>query len=369
MRIGFIAEQILAPVPGGTGRYSRQLAEALVRTAGPGDEVTCWTALHADTGPARLAGADPRRLPLPRRALIAAWERGLGPAPQAQVVHAPTLLVPPRVQPLVVTIHDAVPWTHPQTLTPRGVRWHRAMGELAARRAAAVAVPSAAVAAELSGVLPGLAPDRIVVLGAGVSRSLQRMPEPDEVAAVRRRYRLPEEFVICVATLEPRKGLDVALDAIQLLAERAPALVVVGQPGWGGVDVAGEAGRRGLLPERVRVLGKVSDAELGVLMRQATVLLAPSRAEGFGLPVAEAMAVGTPVIASDVPALAEVGGDAVRLVRCADPNELALAVEQLMSDPTQRQRLSAAGVRRAARYDWDEVAQRAWRLYRGLISG
>ncbi|MDQ2959093.1 MAG: glycosyltransferase family 4 protein, partial [Actinomycetota bacterium] len=284
----------------------------------------------------------------------------------ADLVHAPTLLIPPRVSPLVVTIHDAVPWTHPETLTERGVRWHRAMGALAATRADAVTVPTAAVAAELLTVLPGLRADRLVVLGAGVSAELCRPPDPAELASVARRYQLPERYLISVATLEPRKGLDIVLDAMSRLADRAPTLVVVGQPGWGGVEVAAEAARLGLPADRVRVLGKVSDRDLAVLVRQAEILLAPSRAEGFGLPVAEAMALGTPVISSDAPALVEVGGDAVMVVARDRPDELAEAVEHLMSDPTERARRSAAGVLRSAAYDWDEVAGRAWRLYRGI---
>src|SRR5262249_37929274 len=130
-----LLEQCLAPVPGGTGRHSRELAAALAATAPPGWEVAGWTAYHQDIAAARVPAVDgPHRLPLPRRALVAAWERRAGPAPRGDVVHAPTLLVPPRRgRPLVVTIHDAVPWTHPRTLTPRGVAWHRRMAEYAAR--------------------------------------------------------------------------------------------------------------------------------------------------------------------------------------------------------------------------------------------
>ena len=138
MRVAFLVEQLLAPVPGGTGRYSAELGAALVRTATAGDEVTGWAAWHRAVGPAVVAGVrGPRRLPLPRRALTLAWERGLGPAPRdADLVHAPTpLFPPPRHRPLVVTIHDTVPWTHPDTLTPRGAVWHRAMAERAALHA------------------------------------------------------------------------------------------------------------------------------------------------------------------------------------------------------------------------------------------
>src|SRR4051812_17211010 len=109
MRVGLVLEQLLAPVPGGTGRYSREIAAALVRRAPAGSTLVGATAWHRER--VDLDGIDVRRLPLPRRPLTAAWERGLGPLVDADVVHAPSPLAPPRGQtPLVVTVHDAVPW-------------------------------------------------------------------------------------------------------------------------------------------------------------------------------------------------------------------------------------------------------------------
>ena len=121
MRLGVVLEQCLAPVPGGTGRYSREIAAALARSAGPHDEVTGVVAWHRATSAAHVQGVrGPRRLPLPRRGLVAAWERGLGPRVPGDVVLAPTPLFPPAGgAPCAVVVHDAVPWTHPETLTPR----------------------------------------------------------------------------------------------------------------------------------------------------------------------------------------------------------------------------------------------------------
>ena len=357
MRIGLVLEQVLGPVPGGTGRYSAELAAALARTAGASDEISGWTAWHRDVGRAAVSGVSgPRRLPLPRRALVAAWERGIGPAPSGvDVLHAPTPLFPRRRQPLVVTIHDAVPWTHPETLTPRGVHWHKVMAERAARYADAIVVPTRAVAAELAGRLPERAEQRLHALGGGVARVLLDEPAPELVDRVAER--LPEKYLLSLATLEPRKGLDVLVAALERLGAAAPPLVVVGQPGWGGVEV----NRPG-----VHVLGRVPDDELAVVLRRAAALVMPSRAEGFGLPVAEAMAVGTPVIASDIPALAEVAADAAVLVPPGDPVALAAAIDDLLDDEAALRKLAEAGRARAVDYDWDAVARRAWSLYRTL---
>ena len=386
VRLAVVVEQCLAPVPGGTGRYTRELAGALAATAPPGSTVTGWTAWHADRAAARVAGVGgPRALPLPRRALVAAWERGLGPVPRAAgVVHAPTLLAPPaRGTPLVVTIHDAVPWTHPGTLTPRGVAWHRRMAEYAARAADRVVVPTHAVADELRAVLPALRGDRLVVVGEGVSGALA-VPPPDAEARAAR-LGLPESgYLLSIATLEPRKGLDVLLAALAdpaladgTLADRAfadPAvggvpLLVVGQPGWGGVDPAAAAARFGLPAGQVRVLGRHGDPDLAVVLHRATALVAPSRAEGFGLPVLEAMAAGVPAVTSDAPALVEVGGGATLVVPRNDPRALAVTLRSLLEDEAIRYRLAAAGPPRAARFAWTDAARALWTVYAEVAGG
>jgi glycosyltransferase involved in cell wall biosynthesis len=281
------------------------------------------------------------------------------------VVHAPTLLFP-RVQvPLVVTIHDTVPWTHPQTLTPRGVRWHRRMAERAVSAGAHIAVPTQAVADSLLQQGLGIAGGRLHVLGAGVTPSLAAVPSAELSQQVADDLRLPSRYILSLATFEPRKGLDVLFDALALLGPRAPVLVLVGRPGWGGVDPAVEARRRKLPADRVMVLGPVPDRQLAVVLRRADALVMPSRAEGFGLPIVEAMAVGTPVIASDDPALLEVAGGAALIVPRGEPGQLAEAVAAIAADDSRRW-LSAAGSVRAADFSWDDVARRAWRLYTSL---
>jgi glycosyltransferase involved in cell wall biosynthesis len=357
MRVAVVLEQCLSPVPGGTGRYARELTAALAATAGPGDSVTTWTAWHRDLEPARIPGvAGPRRLPLGARPLALAWQRGRGPAPShADVVHAPTLLLPPRRshQRLVVTVHDAVPWTHPETLTPHGARWHRAMGRRAVRTADAVLVPTTAVGRELTRQLPA-AP--LHVVGEGVAPSIAITPPDAEQRA--RRLGLPDRYAVCVGTLEPRKGLDVALEAAADPAWPALPLLLVGPSGWGDVRVGGGP---------ARLLGRISDPDLATVLHRATVLLAPSREEGFGLPVLEAMSHGVPAIVSDVPALVEVGRDAVLPVPVGDPAALAAATARLVSDDVLHARLAAAGRARAADFSWTAAARTCWSIYRELV--
>jgi glycosyltransferase involved in cell wall biosynthesis len=370
MRAGLILEQTLAPVPGGTGRYSRELAVALAATKAPHDTVRTWVAWHRSVAPALVDGVlGPRRLAVPAKVLARAWERGLPPhLSDADVVHAPTLLVPPTIRPLVVSLHDTVPWTHPHTLTPRGVQWHLRMAARAVETAAAVTVLTHAVGAELRAYLPDLDPERIVFLGAGVSPSLLAEPTPAAVARVRG-LDLPAGYLLSLATLEPRKGLDVLIEALAQIGPSAPPLVVVGQPGWGGIDVAELGRRHGLTDAAVRVLGAIPDADLAVVMRGAQALVAPSRAEGFGLPIAEAMAVGTPVICSDLPAVVEVAAGAATLTPAGDAQALAMAIVAMSehtADPARRAEIVRLGLLASASHTWTAVAERAWELYRRI---
>jgi glycosyltransferase involved in cell wall biosynthesis len=236
------------------------------------------------------------------------------------------------------------------------------MIERAARMADAIVVPTHAVAEELARhVVLREAP---VVVPEGVSAALS--PPPD-AASRAERLRLPEgDFLVTLATLEPRKGLDVLLRALALPGATAVPLLVVGQPGWGGVDVPGSAEQLGI-GSRVRVMGRLPDADLAVVLGRAAALVAPSRAEGFGLPVLEAMAAGVPVVSSDAPALEEVGGGATVTVPVGDDAALADALAEVLRSAQLRERLSAAGRERAADFSWTAAADRLWQLYTGLL--
>jgi glycosyltransferase involved in cell wall biosynthesis len=361
-----LLEQLLAPVPGGTGRYSRELAAALATTAPGGWSVSSVVARHADTSAAIVPGVrGPRRLPLPHRALVAAWEAGVGPWPGGDAVLAPTPLAPPRARPgatLVVTVHDTVPWTYPQGLTRRGTSWHRRMIGRAAQRADALLVPTTAVARELPQHVPCRAP--VHVVGAGLTATVTCLP--GQAARIAERLGLPPRYVLALGTLEPRKGIDTLLAA--MATPHAPPLPVVlaGQPGWGRCDLAALAERFNLHPARVRALGQLSDPELAVVLHNAAALAMPSRAEGFGLPVLEAMAAGVPVVHSDIPALVEVAGDAGVAVPPDDPAALAAALRRVILDEGVARALRAAGLRRAGRFSWERSARRVWSVHTAL---
>ncbi len=308
--------------------------------------------------------AGPYRLLLPRRVLTAAWERAAVPRPRGvDVLHAPTLLAPlGGGAPVVVTVHDAVPWTHPETLTPRGVRWHRHMAGRAARDAAAVIVPTRAVAAELSRHLRMSGP--VVVVGEGVSGRLAR---PIDGAQRRAALGVVEgEYLLTTATLEPRKGLDVLIRALARPGAPDLPLLVVGQSGWGGIDLAQLAADAGLPAGRVRRLGRVDDADLAALLHGAAALVVPSLAEGFGLPLLEGMAAGVPVVTSNAAALVEVGGGATAVAPVGDAAALASALTRVVGDEELRRDMVRRGRDRADEFSWTSAATQLWDVYRDL---
>jgi len=374
-----IVDQVTAPVPGGIGRYAEELTRHLVDTAPAGcDVVGVVSAVgrdELDRVRTLLPGlADLERLALPRRELSLAWQGGIVGGVARGMVHAPSVLAPlvkhdrfmdPGRQ-TVLTVHDVVPWTHPETLTPRGVQFHKAMVKRAWKHADAVVVPTHAVAAALNEIRRF--DDRLRVIGGAPSGRL-RTPVDADVRA--ERLGLPERYVLAVGTLEPRKGLAHLIAA--MAHPDAPSdvpLVIAGPDGWGDVDVYGIAERVGLARDRVKVLGRIDDADLAVAYDRATVFVFPSLAEGFGLPVIEAMSFGTPVIHSDDAAVREVAADAgvtvARDPRESYPERLAQAVYQVVNDPLLAGQLAIAGPDRARMFDWTDSAAETWQLHADL---
>jgi glycosyltransferase involved in cell wall biosynthesis len=371
-----IVDQMVARVPGGIGRYTEELTAALITTAPRGSAVSAVVSAAPDDDIARIRTKLPglsaiHKSALARRELSAAWQHGFTVLPGSGMVHAPSLLAPlrrhdrisdPESQ-IVVTIHDVVPWTHPETLTSRGVSWHRAMARRAERYADAVVVPTHAVADALADILD--LGDRIRVIGGAVSAGWRVPIDADRRAAA---LDLPERYVLAVGTLEPRKGLPELVAAMTRVPD--VPLLIVGAEGWGGVDVATLVTEAGLADDRVRVLGHVSDHDLAVLYARASVFAFPSIAEGFGLPVLEAFTFGAPVVHSDDPAVSEVAGGAGLEVPREDvaeyPERLAEAIRLVLDDPEVADRLRVLGRDRAGAFTWRDSAEKVWQLHADL---
>jgi len=373
-----IVDQIVAPTPGGVGRYAEELTRALIETAPHGCDVVgvMSSSPQADYDLARtlLPGiTDLLKSPLARRELSMAWQHGFTKIPGTGMVHAPSLLAPLRrhdrlnsqSEQIIVTIHDVVPWTHPETLTPHGVTWHKAMTKRAHKYADAIVTPTHTVAGQLSELMDF--GDRIRVVPGAVSSKFEIPVDADARAE---RLELPERYVLSVGTLEPRKGLQPLIRSLGSADDSGLSLLIAGPDGWGELDVSAIAEDAGVDPARVRTLGRLSDPDLAVAMDRATVFVFPSLAEGFGLPVIEAFHFGTPVVHSDDPALMEVAAGAGLAValspRESYPDRLAIAIRSLVDDSALAQRLGVAGMDRAKAFSWKDSAQKVWQLHADL---
>ena len=178
----------------------------------------------------------------------------------------------------------------------------------------------------------------------------------------------PGEYLITVGRLEPRKNHLNLVRAYAQMAEPRPPLLIVGQRDFEHDDAFAEVAALGL-QEQVRFLERVSDAELPALVRHARVFVYPSFAEGFGMPVLEAMASGVAVVTSNTTALAEVAEGAALTVDPNDPKAIAGAIERLLFDGALRRRLSAAGLEIAAKHRWDTSAKALLAAYRRFFAG
>jgi glycosyltransferase involved in cell wall biosynthesis len=376
VRVAVNLEQLLYRSPGGVGRYTARLAMVLPRLF-PGDEVLGFTARHrpdeveAAMAAFGLAGVHPSVLPLPRPVLYEAWHRlaapplawGAGLLAGADLVHAPSVAVPPRGRvPLVVTVHDAAPELFPDAFPPRGLRFHRAGLAAATRRADLVLTVSESAAEEIV-AHSELPRSRIRVVPNGV--------DPVPVTAEQQRAVLEaagladRPYVFWVGSLEPRKGVGTLVAAMARLhpgrGGRSARLVLAGYPGWLSGQVVDAADRAELGDDLVE-RGRISDEELWALYAGAAVFAFPSRHEGFGYPVLEAMAQGTPVVCSDLPVLREVTGDAAMRVAPGDVAAWAEAIAALLDDPAAALRQGAAG--RAQAEQWS--VERSIRGIRGV---
>jgi glycosyltransferase involved in cell wall biosynthesis len=229
----------------------------------------------------------------------------------------------------------------------------------AMRFASSVVVPTETVRTELTRWVPG--PARVHAVGEGVSEALRSSPADAEAMAAR--LGLPDDYVLIIGTVEPRKGHDTLIEAMARPTVPRVPLVVVGTPGWGGTDLAMIARRTGLASDRLRLLGALDDSELAAVLHRATAVAVPSLAEGFGLPLLEAMAAGVPVVHSDAPALVEVAGGAGLTARRGDPHSWALALRAVLTDRSRRRALVAAGLLRVEAYSWDAAAQAVWKVH------
>jgi glycosyltransferase involved in cell wall biosynthesis len=283
---------------------------------------------------------------------------------RADLFHATDFVAPlPSPTPTVVTIHDLTFLRRPELVTPEARRYYSRVPR-SVRRARAVIAVSAATKHDVVTML-GMPEDRVHVVPLAADAVFRPVDDEGLLRAARDRFGLPGRFVLFVGTREPRKNLGALIDACTALrdgGEPVP-LVLVGEEGW----LADDLERRARSEENVVVLGPVSANDLVAIYNLATVVALPSLDEGFGLPVVESMACGTPVVCSGEGALPEVAGDAALLVDPRDVGAITAALASVMEDAALRDGMRRRGFVRSATFGWDRTARETAAVYRSVL--
>lgn len=270
--------------------------------------------------------------------------------------------------PVVLTIHDMSLFLQARTQPWRSLLTVRPIVPLAARRAAAIITLSQYTRQDMIRRLK-IDPGTIHVVYGAPSSQFKPVTDGGELDRVRRQYGLPDRCVLYVGTLEPRKNIPHLLRAFAQVRRTHPdvRLVMAGQLGWKHRAIWREIEALGLA-DAVQWLGYVPAADLPALYSLATAFAFPSLYEGFGLPVIEAMACGTPVLTSQDTALAEVAGDAALLIDPLEVEAIAAGLICLLNDSALRDELRARGLHRAAEFSWERSAAETVKVY-GMING
>jgi glycosyltransferase involved in cell wall biosynthesis len=355
VRVAYTLEQCWHDVPGGTAVAALRVAEAM--------------AMHDDVRLIGVAGRhkhlpeDPWTPPIPiahlpvgspwlyQTWLRTGWPKVERATGRVDVAHATGLVPCPTDAPLVVTLHDLAFMHTPEHFSRIGNSVFRASLDIIRRDAAIVLCSSQATLDDVS--FAGIGDDRLRLVPLGVE--VEHAP-PDQVARVRSLYGLPDQYLLFVGTVEPRKNLRGLVAAIAMMDDPLP-LVVAGADGWGDIGLT-EAGTAS-----VRFLGFVPSDDLNPLYAGAHVFCYPSEREGYGLPVLEAMAQGVPVVTSAGTATEETAGSAAVLVDPSDPRDIARGIEEAIHRHAE---LSAKGVARAHKLTWSLTAGLTAAVYREL---
>jgi len=357
----------------GIGRYAGSLARALIARQPDG-----YALFYNRTGgtlppeglesiPARTvrAGYKPWRMAVWMGQLAGIGFNRL--VPGAELFHATEHLLPPlRDVPTVLTVHDMIFKLFPEHQKRLNYWYLNATMPLYCRRADAIITVSESSKRDIVAHY-GLEPDRVKVIYEAAAPEFVPAA-PQAMDEVRGRYGLPEQYLIHVGTIEPRKNLTRLVEALERLRKDGLVipLVVVGGKGW----LYDEFFRRldqSEVRDSVTFPGYVPSADLPAIYSAASMAVVPSVYEGFGLPVLEAMACGTPVVSSRASSLPEMGGEAARYFDPYDVEAMADAISAVWRDGQLQGEMREVGLAQAAMFSWERAAEETWAVYQGLL--
>jgi glycosyltransferase involved in cell wall biosynthesis len=354
----------------GIGRYTRGLVAGLAEI----DRENQYTLFSAGETPS-IGDWPPnfqlRASAIPARWLTVGWHRLRLPIPaelltgDCDLYHSLDFTLPPlRRASGLVTIHDLSFLRVPECADPRLRAFLEKAVPAAVIRACRILADSENTRQDLIEMLH-VDPGKISVVTPAIEPRFRREDNAARLDEVRARYRLPDRFILGLGTLEPRKnftGLIAAFGQLTRETNLPHALVIGGKPGWLYEEIYRQANQE-KLAGRVLFPGFVADQDLPALYSLAEVFVFPSLYEGFGIPVLEAMACGTPVVTSNNSSLPEAAGSAALMVEATDVTELAEAIAKVLNDNELRQQMIAAGYDQARRFTWQRSAQALLEAY------
>ncbi len=358
----------------GIGRYTRGLIGALPAL----DRENSYRLFVAGRGVRGAVPAGPnfsaRWLPLTDRETSLLWQRLRLPVPielflgKLDLFHSPDFVLPPVLSGRkVLTVHDLSFLRVPECAHPVLRRYLLDVVPRSVRRADLVLADSHSTRHDVIELL-AVPPERVRVVYAGVEDRFRPVGEPGELDAVRLQYRLERPFILGLGTLEPRKNFTGLIEAYAALRERRRLphdLVIVGGKGWLYEPIFERVESLGL-GDRVRFLGHVPDADLPALYSLAACFAYPSFYEGFGIPVLEAMACGTPVVTARTSSLPEVAGEAAVYVDPYNTESLVEGLDRALHDEALRATLREGGRERAQSFTWERAGRELLEAYRAV---
>lgn len=364
MRIAFDATT-LRPFQSGIGYYTEHLLRHLVRKAPECEFVLISNREVEPSTPLPPGVRVEERWRFPLRV---PWMHLLAPLVlrkvRPHVVHLTNYAAPLFKEfPTVMNLHDMTLHLFPE-LHPLRRRLTRPLMLGVARRADALITDSESARRDVLRLLK-VPPDRLHLIPAAPAPEFRPIEDRDYLESVRRRYHLPERFILFVGTIEPRKNLPRLMAAVAEIRRRLsnpPHLVLVGALGWGVRDLTHGIESLGL-QESILLPGYVPYPDLPAFYNLCEVFVYPSLYEGFGLPVLEAMACGAPAVTSNDSSLGEIAGSAAALVDPRDTEALTQSLERLLTEADWREELRRRGLKRAAEFSWERTAREVLALY------
>ena len=375
MRIGFdLFEHATYPFRG-IGRYEQYLAQALMAQDNPAELIFISPPNRHDLLPGltfddhnfktiRLTLKQHKFTRMISNLVHLPLDKLFG---AVDVFHAPDFVGPWLAHtPLVITVHDLAPWLYPETRTWLNSQFFHTTFPVSANRATRIITISEATRNDLCRRWPELE-EKTSTVHLAPADHFNPETNPRVFKALQFRLGLPDQYILSVGTLEPRKNYPLLLEAFATLIGREPEwdavkLVIVGKKGWRSEEVFSNIRKLGL-DERVIVTDSLADEELCQLFVHCLVFVLSSVYEGFGLPVLEAMACGAPVIVSNAAALVEIAGDAALIVESKSGKDLVDALRVIAQEPDRRGQMRKRGLEHAGMFSWERTARETYRIY------